>query len=95
MRDRIADWQVVLADVRERSRLEGGTRLTFGPDADIAEVARLARDEQACCSFFGFALTVDGRGTALEVRAPAAAQPLLASVFGVAAPIPYPYRTWE
>ena len=85
MGDRITDWQAVLAHVRERSPLEGGIRLTFGPDADIAEVARLARDEWACCSFFGFVLTVDGRGMALEVRAPITAQPLLASVFGVAA----------
>jgi DNA-binding transcriptional MerR regulator len=84
MSDRIADWQAVLAHVREWSQLEGGIRLTFGPDVDIAEVARLARDELACCSFFGFALTVDDRGTGFEVRAPAAAQPLLASVFGVA-----------
>lgn len=85
MTDRITDWQAVLANVRERSPLEGGIRLTFGHDADIAEVARLVRDEWACCSFFGFVLTVDGRGTALEVRAPAAAQPLLTSVFGVTA----------
>ena len=85
MSDRITDWEAVLAHVRERSPLEGGIRLTFEPYAHIAEVARLARNEWACCSFFGFVLTVDGRGTALEVRAPAAAQPLLASVFGVAA----------
>jgi MerR family copper efflux transcriptional regulator len=82
--DRIAEWQAVLTHVRERSPLADGIRLTFGLGANIAEVARLARAEWACCSFFGFALTVDGRGTALEVRAPAAAQPLLASVFGVA-----------
>ena len=84
MTDRITDWQSVIGEVRERSRLEGGIRMTFGPDVDIAEVARLARAEWACCSFFGFVLTVDGRGTALEVRAPATAQPLLTSVFGVA-----------
>lgn len=85
MSDRITDWQAVLLHVRERSPLEDGIRLTFGPDADIAEVAGLARAEWACCSFFGFVLTVDGRGTALEIRAPAAAQALIASVFGVAA----------
>lgn len=81
MSDRITEWQAALAYVRDRSPLEDGVRLTFGPEADIAELARLARDEWSCCSFFGFALTVDGRGTALEVRAPAAAQALLASVF--------------
>ena len=84
MGDRISDWQAVLAQVRERSRLAGGIRLTFGPEADVAEIARLARAEWTCCSFFGFTLTVDDRGTALEVRAPASAQTLLASVFGVA-----------
>jgi hypothetical protein len=47
-------------------------------------VLGLARDEWACCSFFSFALTVDGRGTALEVRAPEAAQALVASMFGFA-----------
>jgi hypothetical protein len=41
--------------------------------------------EWACCSFFAFSITVDGRGTALEVRAPDAAQELLTTVFGVAA----------
>jgi DNA-binding transcriptional MerR regulator len=84
MSARITDWQAILVHVRERSPLERGVRLTFGPDADVAEVARLVRAEWACCSFFGFALTVDDRGTALEVRAPAEAQPLIASVFGVA-----------
>jgi DNA-binding transcriptional MerR regulator len=83
MSDRIADWEAVLAHVRERSALEGGVRLTFASGVDIAEVVRLARAEQACCSFFRFELTVDDRGTALEVRAPAA-QTVLAAVFGVA-----------
>ncbi len=84
MGDRMSDWQAVLAQVRERSHLADGIRLTFGPAADIAEIARLAGAEWTCCSFFGFALTVDDRGMALEVRAPAAAQTLLASFFGVA-----------
>jgi DNA-binding transcriptional MerR regulator len=83
--DRIAEWQAVLANVDDRSTVEGGIRLTLNPESDLAELARLARAEWACCSFFAFSLTVDGRGTALEIRAPEAAQPLLASVFGVAA----------
>jgi hypothetical protein len=41
--------------------------------------------EHDCCPFFGFAVRVDGRGVALEVTAPADAQLLLESVFGVAA----------
>lgn len=84
MPDRLTDWQAVLGYVVERSPLDDGIRLTFGPDAAFAEIARLARAEWACCSFFGFALTVDDRGIGLEVRAPAAAQTLLISVFGSA-----------
>lgn len=82
--DRIAEWQAVLAHVSARDPLDGGIRLTLGPDADVGEVTRLASVEWACCSFFSFALTVDGRGTALEVRAPETAKTLIASVFGVA-----------
>lgn len=85
MGDRIAEWQAALTHVRDRTPVDGGIRLALGPDADLAEVTRLARAEWACCSFFAFTLTVDGRGTALEVRAPEAARDLVASVFGVAA----------
>lgn len=85
MSDRIAEWQGVLATVIERSPIEGGIRLTLGSDANLAEVTRLARAEWACCSFFSFSITVDGRGTALEVRAPDEGRDLVASVFGVAA----------
>lgn len=85
MGDRLADWQAALAGVETRAPIDGGLRLIFRPDADLVEVTRLARAEWACCSFFSFSITVDGRGTALEVRAPDAARGLVASVFGVAA----------
>lgn len=85
MGERIAEWQAALRAVTERSPIDGGIRLTLGPDADLAEVARLIRAESACCAFFSFALTVDDRGTALEVRAPAEARDLVTTVFGVAA----------
>jgi hypothetical protein len=41
--------------------------------------------EQSCCSFFSFALTVDDRGVALEVRAPQDAAELVTAVFGAPA----------
>ena len=84
MGDRITEWQAVLAPVEDRAPIHGGVRLTLGVDADVAEVARLARAEWACCSFFSFSLTIDGRGTALEVRAPEAARALVTSIFGAA-----------
>jgi len=85
MSARIDEWQTVLAGVVDRAPIDSGVRLSFGPDADLAEIARLARAEWACCSFFSFAMTVDGRGIGLEVRAPNEAQALVAGVFGVAA----------
>lgn len=59
-------------------------RLRFGSEAPVAELARLAAAEQACCPFFAFTLTIGARGIALEVTAPADGQDLLATVFGVA-----------
>lgn len=84
MQTRIGDWQAVLETVADRQPVQGGIRLTFGPDVDLSEVARLARAEWTCCSFFSFALTVDDRGVGLEVTAPDEAQTLITSVFGVA-----------
>jgi hypothetical protein len=81
---RIADWQAALSHVTERERIDRGVRVEFGPDVDIAEVARLTQDEWACCSFFSFLITVDARGIALEVRAPEEARELVTSVFGAA-----------
>jgi DNA-binding transcriptional MerR regulator len=85
MSGRIDDWQRALAGVVAKTPLDGGIRLALSDDSDLAEVARLARAEWGCCSFFAFAVTVDSRGSALEVRAPDAAAELLAAVFGVTA----------
>jgi hypothetical protein len=54
----------------------------LGGNVDLAEMTRLALAEWQCCTFFAFAITVDGRGAALEVRAPDVAAELLKSVFG-------------
>ncbi|MEA3055116.1 MAG: hypothetical protein QOD30_548 [Actinomycetota bacterium] len=78
---RIDEWQSVLAAVTSRSAIDGGLRLTF-EGAPLAELARLAVAEHDCCRFFAFAITVDERGVALEVRAPERARELVASVFG-------------
>lgn len=91
MASRLDEWAALLADrgdlrqgVTARTPLDDGLRLELGPDTDVAEIARLAAAEQGCCRFFDFALVIDGRGTALEVRAPADAQPVLAALFGAA-----------
>ncbi len=83
--DRIQNWQGVLGHVAHRDRTpDGGVRLVLDEAAPLDEVTRLAAAEQACCAFFEFAVTIDGRGVALEVRAPDEAHEILEAVFGAA-----------
>jgi MerR family transcriptional regulator, copper efflux regulator len=81
---RLAEWQEVLRHVVERRGIPGGVRLGFGPQAPVAEIALLAAAEHGCCRVFSFAMTVDGRGIALEITAPPDGQGLLHEVFGEA-----------
>lgn len=82
---RVEAWQQALADVERREAISGGLRLVLRADSDLGELARLAAAEQGCCAFFSFALTLDARGAALEVRAPDDAGALLTDVFGAVA----------
>jgi DNA-binding transcriptional MerR regulator len=80
---RLAAWQGFLDHVRTRSATaDGGIRVEFDDTVDAGALARLAAAEQRCCAFFSFSITVDVRGTALEVRAPDAAADLVTGVFG-------------
>ena len=84
--DQLARWDDVLAYARARHDLGGrGVRIDFQPDVPVAEVARLAAEEQRCCAFFSFDLSVDERGVGLEVRAPEGAADILAALFGTPA----------
>lgn len=84
MPDRIAGWQQLLDHVTGRDAIDGGLRLTLADSAPLDELVRLAVAEQGCCAFFSFAITVDHRGIALEVQAPADAGELVTAVFGAA-----------
>jgi DNA-binding transcriptional MerR regulator len=79
---RLRDWEDLLAHVTDRASIEGGVRLELDPATPIDELGRLVAAEQSCCAFFAFAITVDERGIGLEVRAPAAAGPVVDSLFG-------------
>ena len=83
MKGRIADWQNLLAHVTRREAIDGGVRNVFANDVPTAKLMRLVAAEQDCCQFFQFAITIDTRGVALEVRAPADALPIVESMFGV------------
>ena len=76
------DWTRALADVTDRTGIDGGLRLQLSVGSDLADLARLIVAEQGCCAFYRFALTVDERGIALEVTAPEDAATVLASLFG-------------
>jgi DNA-binding transcriptional MerR regulator len=82
MKGRIADWQSLLAHVERREPIDGGVRSVFSPSVPIGDLMRLVAAEQDCCQFFRFAITVDTRGVALEVRAPEDALEIVESMFG-------------
>ena len=85
MPGRLDEWKRLLEHVVRREPIEGGLRATFAQATPLDELMRLAAAEQDCCQFFTFAITVDTRGVALEVRAPEDALPVLQSLFGTPA----------
>jgi DNA-binding transcriptional MerR regulator len=82
MKGRIADWQSLLTHVECREPIDGGVRSVFASSVSIGELMRLVAAEQDCCQFFRFAITIDTRGVALEVRAPDDAFSIVESMFG-------------
>ena len=82
MQGRLDEWQRLLAHVVHREPIEGGLRATFEEATPLDELIRLAAAEQDCCRFFTFAITIDARGVALEVRSPVGAMAVLQTLFG-------------
>ena len=85
MRGRLEEWRQLLSHVTNRAPIDSGLRATFGSATPLDELMSLVAAEQDCCQFFDFAITVDTRGIALEVRAPADALPVLQALFGAPA----------
>lgn len=83
-RGRLADWEALLAHTARRVHLDRGVRVEFSSDVPLDELARLVAAEQDCCQFLEFAITVDSRGIALDVTAPADASWIVESLFGAA-----------
>ncbi len=82
MRGRRDEWQDLLEHVEHREPIDDGLRATFAPATPLGELMRLAAAEQDCCQFFNFAITIDSRGIALEIRVAHDALPVLHSLFG-------------
>jgi len=84
---RMTDWQAVLVRARSSGPIPGGVAVTFDQDVEVTiELARLAAAEHTCCTVFDFTLAVTGDGVRFEVRAPAEAHDVLATVFGPPGP---------
>jgi MerR family copper efflux transcriptional regulator len=79
---RLDEWHAVLAHIERREPIDRGVRASFDRAVPLEALMRLTAAEQDCCQFFEFAITVDGRGVALEVRAPDDALPIVHSLFG-------------
>ncbi|WP_109505608.1 MerR family transcriptional regulator [Nocardioides speluncae] len=81
--ERTEQWQALLAQASDRQDVADGVRVTFPASAELAgEVAALAVAEQGCCAFFDFTLHLSPDRLELAVRAPEAAAPLMADLFG-------------
>ncbi|MFC4951005.1 MerR family transcriptional regulator [Pseudonocardia sp. GCM10023141] len=80
---RTVQWQRVTRHATGRRDTADGIELTFPATPELAaEVAALAAAEQDCCAFFDFTLHLTPTALELTVRAPDAAEPLLADLFG-------------
>ncbi|GLV95111.1 MULTISPECIES: MerR family transcriptional regulator [Streptomyces] len=84
--ERTAQWQALVAQASERETIPEGLHLAFPSTPELAaELAALAATEQDCCTFFDFTLSLAPAQLTLTVRAPEAAGPLLADLFGATA----------
>ena len=84
---RIDQIQRLIQGLHARERDGREVRLRF--DADLAHlVSAFIEDESRCCGFFEFALTEHDDAVELRVRAPAGAEPMLASLFAAFHPPP-------
>lgn len=82
---RIEDWNRVLARANSRESIAHGLRVGLDREVDLVGLAELVEAEQACCSFFSFAIRVTSDRVWLDVTGPEDAQSVIKSVFGVAA----------
>jgi DNA-binding transcriptional MerR regulator len=85
MRSRLDEWHALLAHSTIREQIADGVRVGFGAATPLDELIRLTAAEHDCCQFFRFAITVDSRGIALEVRSPHAALDVVHALFGMPA----------
>jgi DNA-binding transcriptional MerR regulator len=84
LRGQLDAWAALLTHASGRSAIDGGVRVELDGTTPLDELIRLTAAEHDCCRFFNFAITIDTRGVALEVRGPDEASPIVQSLFGAA-----------
>src|SRR5690606_26553250 len=85
MDERIAAWQAVTATAEAREAIDRGVRTRLPRDTDLVTLAQLIADEQACCPFFTFSLTVTADAVYPDALAPDDARPLVDAILGAPA----------
>jgi hypothetical protein len=70
MNERIAAWQTLTATALDREALDNGARIHLPRTTDLVALAQLVADEQTCCAFFTFAITINHDTVRLDVTAP-------------------------
>jgi len=80
--DRLAQWEAAVATANELTSIDGGTRLRFERDVDMAALVALIAAEQDCCRFFTFTLTVASDLVVLDVTGPDDAQLVIDALVG-------------
>jgi hypothetical protein len=80
---RLDEWRAVVALANTREATDGGERLRFPHDAELAaRLAALAVAETGCCSFFTISVMATGDDLWLTVEAPVEGRPLVDQLLG-------------
>lgn len=80
MHGQVERWRALLEGV-EPEAVDGGLQYRL-PIAGIESAARVAVDEQACCPFFSFELSLQGETFVLAIRTPPEGASMLAEIAG-------------
>ena len=82
---RLAEWQALSSQAIDRTPIEGGVRLEFGPGQDLRQLADLVAREQACCTFLSFSIALTPSATTLEATGPADSGSMIDGLLGAGA----------
>lgn len=83
MRDRLAEWRGLRDRATGIERMPGGARLAFDATEPVAPIADLVSRESECCSFYTFALRIEGPTRQLDIGAGRGGEPAVRALIGL------------